>query len=379
MNIKDLKDLSKNIDILYVEDNAELLEKTYLIFNNLFASVTIAVDGIDALKKYNEYFNKNDKYFDLVITDINMPKMNGLELAKEILKLNKDQSLMALTAYNDSELLESIINTGFASYINKSFDSTQLIDRLSKILVSINFKKKENKYIEEIKKLNKQYEELNQDLESQVLTRIAEVYKLNEEIKATQREVVFTMGAIGESRSKETGVHVKRVAQYSKMLALYYGLDQEEADILKEASPMHDIGKVAIPDHILNKPGKLDENEREIMNTHTTLGYEMLKNSKRKLLKVASSVAYEHHERWDGSGYPRGLSGENISIYGRITALADVFDALGSNRVYKKTWNDDKIFKLLKDEKGKQFEPKLIDIFFDNLDEFLAVRDSFES
>ena len=205
-----------------------------------------------------------------------------------------------------------------------------------------------------------------------------EIRLLNEEIEDTQKEVVFTMGAIGESRSKETGNHVKRVAQYSKLLALYYGLSEEEAELLKQASPMHDIGKVAIPDAILNKPGRFDEEERRVMDTHAKLGYEMLKNSHRPLLQLAATVAYEHHEKWDGSGYPRGLKGEEIHIAGRITALADVFDALGSERVYKKAWDDDKIFNLFKEEKGKHFDPKLIDIFFNNLEEFLKVREQFK-
>jgi response regulator RpfG family c-di-GMP phosphodiesterase len=139
----------------------------------------------------------------------------------------------------------------------------------------------------------------------------------------------------------------------------------------------HDIGKVAIPDAILNKPGRFDDKEREIMNRHVELGFEMLKGSQRPLLKMATIVAYEHHEKWDGSGYPRRLSGEDIHIYGRITAIADAFDALGSSRVYKSAWSDEKIFKLFKEEKGKHFEPALVDIFFDNLDEFLKIRDKF--
>ena len=202
--------------------------------------------------------------------------------------------------------------------------------------------------------------------------------KLSDEIDETQREVVFTMGAIGESRSKETGNHVKRVAEYSKILALAYGLDDKEAELLKQASPMHDIGKVAIPDSILNKPGRFDENERYIMNKHAQLGYHMIKNSSRPLLQAAAIVAYEHHEKWDGSGYPNQISGENIHIYGRITALADVFDALGSDRVYKKAWDDEKILHLIKDEKGKHFDPKLVDVFFDNLDTILKIRDTYK-
>lgn len=205
-----------------------------------------------------------------------------------------------------------------------------------------------------------------------------EITTLNHEIEDTQREVVFTMGSIGESRSKETGNHVKRVAEYSKLLALYYGLNEEDAELLRQASPMHDIGKVAIPDAVLNKPGRFDEEERRIMDTHAELGYEMLKHSHRPLLKMAATVAYEHHEKYNGSGYPRGLSGENIHIYGRITALADVFDALGSDRVYKKAWDDEKIFALFREERGEHFDPKLIDIFFDHLDEFLAIRETFK-
>ncbi len=199
---------------------------------------------------------------------------------------------------------------------------------------------------------------------------------LNKEIEDTQKEIIFTMGAIGESRSKETGNHVKRVAEYSKILALHYGLSENEAEMLKQASPMHDIGKVAIPDAILNKPARFTPEEFEKMKEHAQLGYDMLKVSHRHLLKIATIVAYEHHEKWNGTGYPQGLKGEEIHLYGRITALADVFDALGSTRVYKPAWDDEKIFKLFKEERGEHFEPKLIDIFFDNLDQFLAVRDS---
>ena len=216
------------------------------------------------------------------------------------------------------------------------------------------------------------------EIETKIEDGLTEITNLNHEIENTQKEVVFTMGAIGESRSKETGNHVKRVAEYSKLLALYYGLDEKEAELLKQASPMHDIGKVAIPDAILNKPDRFDEAERKIMDTHAALGYEMLKHSNRPLLKTAAIVANEHHEKWDGSGYPRGLGGEDIHIYGRITALADVFDALGSDRVYKEAWSDEKIFNLFKEERGNHFDPTLVDIFFEHLDEFLKIRDSLK-
>ena len=154
------------------------------------------------------------------------------------------------------------------------------------------------------KRQQKEYDELQK--------KLAEVEALQREIEETQKEVVFTMGAIGESRSKETGNHVKRVAEYSKLFALHCGMSEKEAEMLKQASPMHDIGKVAIPDAILNKPGRFDDDERKIMNTHAQLGYDMLKMSNRSLLKMAATVAYEHHEKWDGTGYPRGIKGEDI-------------------------------------------------------------------
>ena len=212
---------------------------------------------------------------------------------------------------------------------------------------------------------------------SQAIESMAhEIGALNEEIILTQTEVVNTMGEIAETRSKETGNHVKRVALFSELLALKYGFSETEAKLLKQASPMHDIGKIGIPDIILNKPGRHTEEEFELMKTHAELGYEILKNSNREILKAAAIVSHEHHEKWDGSGYPRGLAGEEIHIYGRITAIADVFDALGSERVYKKAWEDDRIFALFNEQKGKHFDPALVDMFFDNLDEILAIRDS---
>ena len=201
---------------------------------------------------------------------------------------------------------------------------------------------------------------------------------LLDEIDATQRELVYIMGMTGESRSKETGNHVKRVAEYSRLLAELYGLSEEECNILKDASPMHDLGKIAIPDAVLNKPGRFNAEERLIMDTHAELGYNILKGSERTLLKAAAVVAYEHHEKWNGTGYPNKLSGEEIHIYGRITALADVFDALGSDRVYKKAWDDEKIFKLFEEERGEHFDPDLIDLFLAHKEEFLAIRDAFK-
>ena len=206
---------------------------------------------------------------------------------------------------------------------------------------------------------------------------ITDIERLHDELEDAQREIIYKLGEIGECRSSETGQHVKRVAEYSKLLATKIGLSQKDINKLFMASPMHDIGKVGIPDSILNKNGKLDSAEWEVMKTHAKIGYEILRTSKREILQAAGIISYTHHERWDGSGYPLGTKGEDIHIFGRITSIADVFDALSSDRVYKKAWPLEEVLELFNEEKGKHFDPKLIDIFMDNLDEFLQIKDTF--
>lgn len=200
----------------------------------------------------------------------------------------------------------------------------------------------------------------------------------NKELEEVQKDIIFTMGTIAEFRSKETGEHIKRVAKYSKILALAYGLDEIEASMIELASPMHDIGKIAIPDSILNKPAKLTPEEFEIMKTHASKGYEILNISSRPLLQMAGIIAYSHHEKYDGTGYPQGLKGEDIPLYGRITAIADVFDALSQNRAYKKAWSLDEILEYIKKEEGTYFDPILVDLFFKNLDKILEIKKEYK-
>ncbi|SOC08793.1 HD domain-containing protein [Ureibacillus xyleni] len=201
---------------------------------------------------------------------------------------------------------------------------------------------------------------------------------LVEEIDHTQREIIYTLGEIGEMRSKETGNHVKRVAEFSKLLALKYGLSEEESEIIQLASPMHDIGKVGISDAIMNKPDKLTKEEYEIMKCHAQIGYDMLKHSERPILKAAAIIAHQHHEKYNGTGYPRGLKQKEIHLYGRITAIVDVFDALISDRVYKKGWKMEKIIKYFQDQRGIHFDPELTDIFLLNIQEFIKINDEIK-
>lgn len=201
---------------------------------------------------------------------------------------------------------------------------------------------------------------------------------LNQEIIDTQHELAMRLGEVVESRSKETANHVRRVAAYSHLLALAYGLSPQEAEEIKLASPMHDIGKIGIPDSILLKPAKLTEEEFEIIKTHTHIGYKILEGSKRLLLKMAATIASSHHERWDGKGYPRGISGEEIPLAGRLICLADIFDALSSERVYKKAWPLEEVLEYIKRERGKTFDPKLVDILLQNLPELVKIQEKYK-
>lgn len=234
-----------------------------------------------------------------------------------------------------------------------------------------------------VNKLTASQEFTTADFEYLTLTasysgKVLESALLYQEIEETQKEIIFSMAKIGESRSKETGNHVKRVAEYSKLLALKYGLSEEDAELLRTASPMHDIGKVAISDAILKKPGKLTVEEFATMQRHTEIGYHLLKGSKRKILQAAAIIAEQHHEKWNGKGYPKGLKGEEIHIFARITAIADVFDALGSERYYKKAWELDRILQLFGEERGEHFDPKLVDCFLEHIDEIVKIRDAYE-
>ena len=200
---------------------------------------------------------------------------------------------------------------------------------------------------------------------------------LRDEIEGTQRDMVYMLGEAIETRSRETGQHVRRVAEYCWLIACGLGLSEREAEVLRVAAPLHDFGKIGIPDSILHKPGKLDDDEWQIMRTHAELGQEMLGRSNREILKAAAMLAGHHHEKWDGSGYPNGISGEDIHLYGRIGAVADVFDALGSKRCYKKAWPLHEIEAFLREQRGSHFDPTIVDWVLDNMDQMAQVRQSF--
>ena len=202
----------------------------------------------------------------------------------------------------------------------------------------------------------------------------AEILDLNREMIETQTELLSTLGDVIETRSHDTANHVRRVAAYAALLGEKYGLSTEDIALLQAAAPMHDIGKIGIPDAILNKPGKLSTAEYEMIKHHTVIGQRILHTSDRKLMSSARAIALQHHERWDGTGYPCGLKGEEINLLARICALADVYDALSLGRVYKAAWPKEKVLRFIREERGGMFDPRIVDLFFENLDELEGIK-----
>lgn len=202
---------------------------------------------------------------------------------------------------------------------------------------------------------------------------------LNKEVTETQEELISRLGNAVESRAKDAGNHIRRIAEFSYLLAKAVGLDEKSCLTIKQASPMHDVGKIATPDAILMKPGVLNSKEFDVMKQHPQIGYDILKGSKRDILQAASIIALQHHEKFDGSGYPNGLSGEDIHIYARIVAVADVFDALTHKRCYKEPWPIAKTLEAIKKEKGKHFDPTIVDALIDNLPEVLSINEQYTS
>ncbi len=199
------------------------------------------------------------------------------------------------------------------------------------------------------------------------------------ELNETQIEVILTLSEVAESRCGETGAHIKRVAEYCRLLAQLAGLGEDEVFLLKSAAPLHDIGKVGTPDHILLKPGKLTPEEYGVMQEHAEIGYRILADSTKPILRTAAVIARNHHEKWDGSGYPQKLRGEDIPVEGRIVAIADVFDALGTERIYKKAWSQEQIREFFQQQAGHHFDPRLVGLFLDNFERFEAIRKQYDT
>jgi putative two-component system response regulator len=293
----------------------------------------------------------------LVLLDINMPHLDGFAILKMLMELPQDKpSVLMLTAQTMVDHKVRALTGGARDYLSKPFDIPELSARVRNLLEAhlfAHFLRHQNAV-----------------LEDRVAQRTAE-------LQQSQRDVVRRLGRAAEYRDNETGLHTVRMSHFARILAEASGLSAPEVDLIFQAAPMHDIGKIGIPDHILLKPGKLEAAEWEIMKTHAAMGADVLDGSDTPLLKMAHEIALGHHEKWDGSGYPAGLAGEAIPLSARIVAVADVFDALTSARPYKEAWSVERATALLIDARDSHFEGRLVDAFLTGMGEVQLIRDRY--
>jgi putative two-component system response regulator len=296
---------------------------------------------------------------DLVIVDYMMPPPDGLEFIRRFRAspINADIPVLMITADHEKETRYTALDTGANDFLTKPIDNAEFRARMRNMLA-----------------LRRNQRALS-DRAAWLAEKVADS---THEIFEREREMIMRLSRAAEFRDPETGAHIQRMSNYSRLIAEQLGLPQEEQELVLRAAPMHDVGKIAIPDHILLKPGRLDEDELAIMQTHAEKGFEILRGSKSALLDTAALIARTHHEKWDGSGYPQGMKGEDIPLFGRIVAIADVFDALTTERPYKQAWEIERALRFLRENSGTHFDPDCIHAFLARLDDAVVIRDSFQ-
>jgi len=348
--------------------NTEILASRILVVDDKSANVMLLEQLLEE-EGYDNVFSTTDsrevvqiyleEKIDLILLDIRMPYMNGIEVMEALKKtIGKEDYLpiLVLTAQTDMETRQKALAVGARDFITKPFQPWEVFQRIHNMLETRVF-------------YNNQKSRAN--------SLASEVSKRTKEIHETQLEVVRRLGRAGEYRDNETGAHVLRMSKSCKLLALKAGLGKQFAELILQASPMHDVGKIGIPDSILLKPGRLTDEEREIMNTHVAIGVDIIGDFDTPMLEMAREIAATHHEKWDGSGYPKGLYTQIIPVEGRIAAICDVFDALLSTRPYKEAWPLEKAINLLKEESGKHFDPHLVKLFLEIIPEVQSLREEY--
>ncbi len=296
---------------------------------------------------------------DVVMVDYMMPGMNGIEFIRRFRSLYGcyDIPVLMVTANDELALRYEALEAGANDFLTKPVDRIEFLARTKNMLAM---------------RKNQRF------LEDRATWLDVEVKKATAEIRLREQETILRLSKAADSRDPETGAHIVRMANYSRVIAAELGLSEAEQQLLFEAAPMHDIGKVGIPDYILLKPGKLSEDEFAIMKQHARLGYDILSGSQSEMLSAGASIALSHHEKYDGSGYPGGLAGDDIPLFARIVAVADVFDALTSERPYKSAWDIDKALAFLHDGAGKHFDPRCVAAFVSDWQQILAIKARYQ-
>jgi len=334
--------------ILVVDDEASICRLVALFLEKKGYSCTTCESPAEAMAQIES------GEFELVVSDVMMPGMTGIELLARAKKTHPDTAFIMLTALDDHETAVHALELGAYGYVIKPFGQTELLINVANSLRRRQLEVERNLY--------------ENQLEELVQARTAET-------RATQEQITLRLVAASEYRDEETGEHIRRIGEYSGVLARALGWDPVASEDMRLAAPMHDVGKIGVADAVLRKPGKLSPEEFNQIKEHTTIGARILEGSQIALINLARDIALSHHEKFDGSGYPRGLRGEDIPICARIVAVCDVYDALVSKRVYRPAMPEEKALAIMKEGRGQHFDPKLFDLFLERLPEFHAIRE----
>lgn len=350
--------------ILVIDDEEPIRRLLgYLLQTHGYETV-LASDAREARQRMEE------QPFALILCDVNMPGESGMDLVRTILREHPHTATIMVTGLDSSVLANAALEMGAFGYIIKPFESNEVLIDVANAL--------RRRRLEMENRLHRD------NLEDVVRTRTMALQQALEwlerserELRLSREETIQRLAIAAEYRDSATAQHIQRMSHYCEMLARRYGLTSERCDLIRTASPMHDIGKIGTPDHVLLKPGKFTQEEFNVIAQHAEIGYRILSGSDAEILKVAATIAWTHHERWDGSGYPRKLKGEAIPIEGRIAAIADAFDALTTQRVYKPAFELSHAVELMSKHRGEHFDPELLDVFFASIDDIKRIHEQY--
>jgi putative two-component system response regulator len=356
--------LIDNRNILIVDDEEAIRRLLGYLLEPHGYTVSLAADAREARLQLEK------SMFALVLCDVNMPGESGMDLIRHVLTLYSHMAVIMVTGLDSPVLANAALEMGAFGYVIKPFESNEVLINVANALRR--------------RKLEIENAMHRDNLEELVRTRTIALQQALEwlersekELRLSREETIQRLAIAAEFRDSSTAQHIQRMSHYCELLARRYGLSHERCDLIRTASPMHDIGKIGTPDHVLLKPGKFTPEEFKVITQHTEIGYRILAGSDSELLKIAAVIAWTHHERYDGTGYPRGLKGHDIPLEGRITAIADNFDALTTQRVYKPAYDFDHAKDLMLKERGTHFDPELLDIFFGSLDDVKRIYEQF--
>ena len=347
--------------VLVVDDEELTRRLLARVLTDAGNTCRMAADGAEARKALAE------DHFDVVLTDMNMPGGSGAELISHIADEHRATAVIMVTGVDDAKLADFALRLGAYGYMIKPFKPTEMVIAVSNALRRRALElamRRQNATLERV--VNERTQEL-----SDALARLGDA---NEEVRLSREQTIHRLALAAEYRDGPTARHVERMSRYCGLLAAEVGLSAERCEEIRLASLMHDVGKIGVPDQILLKPGSLDPAEWEVMRSHTELGYKILCDSGSELLDTAATIALTHHERMDGTGYPHGLSGDDIPIEGRVAAVADVFDALTSDRVYRQAFSISEARDYLERQKGSHFDPIVVEAFTDSRDRVEEIR-----